>query len=69
MQEATWRSKQAHHIVHVDKYLLPRKLNKKKIKMENAKVSGEKNMELNFFLQELRWKDSENDLFFWAFFS
>ena len=37
--------------------------------MENAKVSGEKNMELNFFLQELRWKDSENDLFFWAFFS
>ena len=36
--------------------------------MENAKVSGEKNMELKFFFQELRWKDSENDLFFWAFF-
>ena len=54
MQEATWRSKQAHHIVHLDKYLLPRKLNKKKIKMENAKVSGEKNYEIKFFFSRIK---------------
>ena len=48
--------------VHLDELLVPRELNKKRSKMKNTEMRTEKKSEF-FFLQELRWRDRENDFF------